>query len=272
MLMIDMKIAVEMNSTITAFYDYLKDKTAISTVDAAIILGSGLGGFTDELTSVEEIPYEDIPNFPKSTVSGHKGSLLFGKIGNKTVLCFSGRFHFYEGYEANKTVLPIQLANSFKTKKLIVTNAAGGINHTFRPSDIMAIRSVMSPLGNGKAIGLPRFYADNWNQYEQLIDLAEQLNLSIKSGNYLYVTGPNYETAAEIQAFRKIGADAVGMSTFAELMEAERLKIPYYAFSLISNMAAGMTAGKLDHTEIKEMADKRINEVNMLVKKIIALN
>jgi len=267
-----MKTTNKMSDKLQELYNYLVEKTAIKSVDTAIVLGSGLGGFAQELSEVTEIAYESIPNFPKSTVSGHKGSLLFGKIENKLVLCFSGRFHFYEGHDAKKTQLPIQLAHVFKAKKLVVTNAAGGINETFKPSDIMAIRSVMNPLGKGKVLGLPKFSANNCNQFEQLLAKAEALSIPIKSGNYLYVTGPNYETAAEIHAFRKMGGDAVGMSTFAELMEAERLELPYFAFSLISNMAAGMTAGRLDHTEIKEMADRRIKEVNKLVKAIIALN
>jgi len=261
-----------MSDQLQELYNYLVEKTAVESVDTAIVLGSGLGGFAQELSEISEIAYETIPNFPKSTVSGHRGSLLFGKIENKPVLCFSGRFHFYEGHDAQKTQLPIQLAHAFSARKLVVTNAAGGINETFKPSDIMAIRSVMNPHGKGKVLGLSKFSADNFNQFEQLLVTAEELAIPINSGNYLYVTGPNYETASEIRAFRKMGGDAVGMSTFAELMEAERLKLPYFAFSLISNMAAGMTAEKLDHTEIKEMADKRIIDVNRLVKAIIALN
>lgn len=261
-----------MNNHLDEIYQFLVEKSVIESIDTAIILGSGLGGFTSELSEVIEYTYESIPNFPKSTVSGHKGSLLFGTLNNKTVLCFSGRFHFYEGHNPVKTLLPVQLAHKFRAKKLIVTNAAGGINETFTPSDIMAIRSMINPFGKGKVFGLSKFSTDYFNQFKRLLELAEDLCIPVKSGNYIYVTGPNYETAAEIHAFRKIGGDAVGMSTFPELLEAERLHLPYYAFSLISNMAAGMTADKLDHAEIKEMADRRIQDVNTLVSALIASN
>lgn len=269
--MIAMKIPTIMNDKmVEEHYQFIAQKVGIDHVDTAIILGSGLGGFAKELSKVIELDYQEIPNFPKSTVSGHKGALLFGEINGKKVLCFSGRFHFYEGYESSKTILPVALAKAFKAKKMVVTNAAGGINETFKPSDIMAIKSVISPLAKGKVLGMSnRFSTDFYNQQQQLIATAEALNIPIKCGNYLYVTGPNYETAAEIRAFRIIGADAVGMSTFAEIMEAERLELPYYAFSLISNLAAGMSTAKLDHSEIKEMADRRIQEVNELVKAII---
>lgn len=239
------------------------------SIDAAVILGSGLGSFGDEIENPTTIPYSSIPEFPQSTVEGHSGSLIFGSIGSKTVLAFSGRFHFYEGYGFDKTVLPVQLASAFNVDTLIISNAAGGINLDFRVGDLMIINSILSP-----AKELPSFENSGINQIlkanaAEVKSVADSLNIPIKQGSYLYVTGPNYETKSEIHAFRFLGGDAVGMSTAPELIEAAKLGTKAVAISLITNAAAGITGEVLDHAEVKEAADAKKEVFAELVKGLI---
>ncbi len=252
--------------TIKAF---LLDEGLPDKIDAAVILGSGLGSFGDEIENPEIIPYSSIPHFPQSTVEGHSGALIFGNIGNKTVLAFSGRFHFYEGYGFDKTVLPVQLASAFGVEKLIISNAAGGINLSFQVGDLMIIDSILSPakeLPGLKESGINESLKSNAQQVNQI---AKGLHIPIKQGSYLYVTGPNYETKSEIHAFRFLGGDAVGMSTAPELIEAARLNTKAVAISLITNAAAGVTGEKLDHNEVKDAAEMKKDVFAELVKGLI---
>ncbi|MEQ9310876.1 MAG: purine-nucleoside phosphorylase [Balneolaceae bacterium] len=239
------------------------------SIDAAVILGSGLGSFGNEIEQPIIIPYSSIPEFPQSTVEGHSGSLIFGDIDGKSVLAFSGRFHFYEGYGFDKTVLPVQLSNAFGVEKLIISNAAGGINLDFRVGDLMVIDSVLSP-----AKELPDFENSGIDQLlktnaVEVKNVADSLTIPIKQGSYLYVTGPNYETKSEIHAFRFLGGDAVGMSTAPELIEAAKLGTKAVAISLITNAAAGITGEVLDHAEVKEAADSKKEVFAELVKGLI---
>jgi len=208
--------------------------------EAAVILGSGLGGFADEIDVIREIPYSSIPHFPETTVAGHSGSLICGVSAGKKIVAFSGRFHHYEGHSFERTVLPVQLASAFEVKKLIISNAAGGINEKFRVGDLMVIddiirQNIMITGSNS----VPWRY-NHYPQVEKVRQIATDLGIAIQRGTYLYVKGPNYETPAEIRAFRILGADAVGMSTAPELFEAARLGIKTTAVSLISNAASGV--------------------------------
>lgn len=239
------------------------------TFDAAVILGSGLGGFGAELEDPFEIPYQSIPGFPESTVAGHSGSLISGKIRGKSVLAFSGRFHFYEGYGFDKTLIPVQLAKAFDVDKLIISNAAGGINLDFRVGDLMIIKAIIKPARMIAPAQPQTWKYDTGISITAVQNMAEMHEIPVKTGNYLYVTGPNYETKAEIHAFRKMGGDAVGMSTAPELMEASRLKLKTIAVSLITNAAAGVTDQKLDHAEVKEAAEIRKEDFARLVKAFI---
>lgn len=238
-------------------------------IHAAVILGSGLGGFGAEISEQQTIPYSDIPGFPQSTVEGHSGSLIYGKIEDKRVLAFSGRFHFYEGYGLDKTIIPVQLAKAFRADKLIISNAAGGINLNFSVGDLMVINEIMSPQ---KALDFPGDKDIN-EILEQtslrVTDIADSLGIPVKKGAYLYVTGPNYETKSEIHAFRFLGGDAVGMSTAPELIEAARIGQKTAAVSLVTNAAAGVTDQKLDHAEVKEAAELKKDEFAKLVKGLI---
>lgn len=246
------------------------DKQAIpQKLEAAVILGSGLGGFSNQIENPFTIPYSEIPGMPVTSVKGHDGKLIFGKIGQMNIVAFSGRFHHYEGFDFKETATPVYIAQNLNVNKLIVSNAAGAINTSFSVGDLMVIESAMranlsiSPLGNS-----PHLY--NHHQWVgDVRELAAEIGLKTQLGTYLYVKGPTYETKAEIRAFRKMGADAVGMSTATELFEAARLGIKSAAISLITNMSTGVTGDKLDHEEVKAAADNRKDDFARLIKILI---
>tara|TARA_R110000868_G_scaffold383578_13_gene650813 strand:+ start:33173 stop:33964 length:792 start_codon:yes stop_codon:yes gene_type:complete len=255
--------------SIQTIKSFLIEQGLPKSINSAVILGSGLGSFGDEIQNPKVIPYSNIPLFPKSTVEGHSGSLIFGTIGKKTVLAFSGRFHFYEGYGFDKTVLPVQLAHAFNVDKLIISNAAGGINLDFRVGDLMIIDSILSPAKELTDLQESMVNDALSRNAESVKEIADSLNIPARSGSYLYVTGPNYETKAEIHAFRFLGGDAVGMSTAPELIEAAKLGTKAVAISLITNAAAGVTDQKLDHAEVKDAADAKKEVFARLVNGLI---
>lgn len=239
------------------------------TPDAAVILGSGLGSFSESLSDLRSIPYTALPHFPGSTVAGHEGRLLFGALEDLQVMAFSGRFHHYEGYPLSRTILPVQLSHAMSAKKLIISNAAGGINFSFRVGDLMIIDGIIR---QNMMLSDPAPHTWKWNLdkwAEKAKKLADRAGIPTQRGNYLYVKGPNYETRSEIRAFRKLGGDAVGMSTAPELMEASRLGLKTTAISLITNAAAGVTGEKLDHAEVKEAAELKKEEFAELVQLLI---
>ncbi|MDR9414982.1 MAG: purine-nucleoside phosphorylase [Gracilimonas sp.] len=247
----------------------MTDQGFPSQINAAVILGSGLGGFGDEIKNSDSIPYHDIPSFPQSTVEGHSGSLIFGEVEGKKVLAFSGRFHHYEGHNFSKTVLPVQLAAAFEVEKLIISNAAGGINLRYHVGDLMIIDSIIKQY---TMVSEPakNTWSSSFEEYAQEVkSIARKLGIETQMGTYLYVKGPNYESKAEIKAFRKMGGDAVGMSTAPELTEAAKLGVKTAAISLITNAAAGVTGEKLDHAEVKEAADRKKDVFAELVKGLI---
>jgi len=241
------------------------------SVDAAVILGSGLGGFTEGLEIIAQIPYSDIYGFPHVTVAGHSGTLYVAKSDGKTLLVFSGRFHHYEGHPFGSTVLPIELAKAFGAKLLVVSNAAGGINVRYKVGDLMLIDDMMR-------IGFP--VAEPGAPYPVsfpdigMLALAEKtaigLQIPVRRGTYLYVKGPVYETPAEIRAYRTLGADAVGMSTMPELLQANRYGMRTLGITLVTNMATGVTDEKLAHADIQDVAERRKGDFTRLVKAVIA--
>ena len=248
---------------------YLKDQRLPENLEAAVILGSGLGGFGKSINEASSINYDDIPHFPSTSVKGHDGRLISGKVNGKNIIAFSGRFHHYEGYDFEQTAIPVYIAKALGVRKLIISNAAGAINTDFEVGDLMVIDSVMrqnmgiSPRGN------PQHRYNHYPFADKARKLAASLGLAVQRGTYIYVTGPNYESKAEIRAFRKMGADAVGMSTAPELFEAARLRLKSVAISLISNMASGVTTQKLDHEEVKIAAESRKEDFAKLVSKLI---
>ncbi|MDX1617507.1 MAG: purine-nucleoside phosphorylase [Balneolaceae bacterium] len=251
---------------------YLLNEGVSKSPDAAVILGSGLGSFAGEIEDPISIPYSRIPHFPVTSVEGHDGTLLSGTVNGHSVLAFSGRFHHYEGFTFEQAALPVYLSKSLGASKLIISNAAGGINTSFEVGDLMVIEDVMrqnmavSPLGRDRY----RYRYRHYPQVKRVRALAAALGIPVRQGSYLYVTGPNYETKAEIRAFRIMGADAVGMSTAPELMEAARLELRAVAISLISNMATGVLPGRLSHEEVTDAAASRRADFSRLVKKLIA--
>ena len=242
----------------------------------AIILGSGLGTLADEIENKIVIPYKDIPNFPISTVMGHKGELIFGILENIPVIAMNGRFHYYEGYELNETTYPIRLFKLLGVETLILTNAAGGINETFKKGDLMIISDQLSFFAESVLRGpnMDEFgerFIDMSNAYDkEYIEVLKETMMEVindyQIGVYAYMKGPTYETPAEIRALRVLGADAVGMSTVPEVVVAHHSGIKCVGISCITNMAAGVTNEILSHNDVKETALKAEENFKKVVK------
>ena len=267
---VDLRHAFNDNLTkkIGAILSYLQSQGCPEQIHAGVILGSGLGKYTEALRITHTIPYSEIPSFPQSTVEGHSGALIFGILENRTIMVFSGRFHFYEGYEIDETVIPVRLIHAIGAKKLLISNAAGGINLSYNVGDLMVIDNIIRP--HRRMMQQPSKWHWNMKSYSDIaFSAAIKLGLTVHRGNYLYVFGPNYETKAEIHAYRIMGGDAVGMSTAAELMEATRLGLPAVGISLITNAAAGITGKALNHDEVKVAASARKEDFALLVSRLI---
>lgn len=250
-------------------YEYLKNHKA----DVAIILGSGLGEVANALQEKEVINYKDIPHFPTSSVAGHEGNLVFGKVNNLDVVIMQGRCHYYEGRGFDPVVYPIYVLKLLGVKKLIITNACGGINEDFKPGDLMAISDFINLLGINPLIGEnneefgPRFPDMSEPYSKKLIEkLKEVSDGDLKEGVYAYFNGPTYETAAEIRAFKVMGADAVGMSTVPETIVANYMGMEVLGISCITNMATGIANKKHSHQEVLEVANKSSNRLAKLIK------
>lgn len=247
---------------------YLQSQGCPEEIHAGVILGSGLGEYTEALRITHNIPYSEIPSFPQSTVEGHSGALIFGNLEDRTIMAFSGRFHFYEGYDIDETVIPVRLIHAIGAKKLVISNAAGGINMSYNVGDLMVIDNIIRP--HRRMMQQSSRWHWNMKSYSDIaFNTAMQLGLTVHRGSYLYVFGPNYETKAEIHAYRIMGGDAVGMSTAAELMEGIRLGLPAVGISLITNAAAGITGEALNHDEVKVAASARKEDFALLVSRLI---
>jgi purine-nucleoside phosphorylase len=250
-------------------YNYLTLRADCEHLSTAVILGSGLGDFATGIEDAEHIPYLDIPHFPPTTIEGHSGSVIIGYIGEKKILAFSGRYHHYEGHDFNTSVLPVKVAHLLGVKSLIISNAAGGINPKFKVGDLMLIDDVIRLGMSATPPHKELFRYGHYRYTEEVRQAAAELGIPLQRGNYVYVTGPNYETPAEIEAFRRLGADAVGMSTVPELFEASRLHMHSVGISLISNAASGMNEEPLNHEEVKTAAKKAGDTFSRLVKQLI---
>ena len=251
---------------------FLKPYLSI-TPQIGILAGSGLGGVVDEIENSIRIRYADIPHFPISSVKGHAGEVVAGNIAGKHFFVLSGRVHYYEGHGLGAVVFPIKVMASLGVKTVIVTNAAGGINETFSPGDIVAITGHMdlmrgislTPSGNLPA---PKEVYDS-KLIDQAIYAAEELGVPLRTGVYAAASGPSYETAAEIRALRIMGADMVGMSTVPEANEANLLGMKVLGFSFITNPAAGMSQNPLSHQEVIETSARILPAFKVLAKQII---
>jgi purine-nucleoside phosphorylase len=253
--------------------------TTVIRPEIGLILGSGLGVLGDELEDAVTIPYEDIPHFPLSTVEGHAGELILGKLQGRNVVLMRGRFHMYEGYEPELTALPVRVMKALGISTLLVTNAAGGVNLNYLPGNLMLISDHINLTGrnplagpNDNALGVR--FPDMSNAYSRrLRDIAKQsaseLGFSIQEGVYVGLLGPNYETPAEIRMLRTLGVDAVGMSTVSEVIVARHSGIEVLGISCISNMAAGILDQPLSHKEVMETTELVKEQFLSLVMMII---
>lgn len=243
--------------------------------EIALILGSGLGDYADTMGVVETLDYHDIEGFPVSTVPGHKGRFVFGYAGGVPIVAMQGRVHFYEGYKPQDVVLPIRLMKLMGAKVLFLTNAAGGINRSFNAGDFMLITdqismSVPSPLIGENIDELGVRFPDMSEVYSRRLrkiieNSAVTAGVPLRRGVYIQTTGPQYETPAEIRAYERLGADAVGMSTAIEAIAARHAGMEICGISCISNLAAGISVNPLTHAEVQETADR----VAPLFKKLV---
>ena len=234
--------------------------------EVALILGSGLGDYADDIKVVDTLDYHDIEGFPVSTVPGHKGRFIFGYVGDVPVVCMQGRVHYYEGYEMSDVVLPTRLMKMMGAKVLFLTNAAGGIKQGFQAGDFMLINGqissfVPSPLRGANIDELGTRFPDMSHIYDEDLQTivkktALNLNIPLKEGVYVQFSGPAYESPEEITMARMIGADAAGMSTACEAVAANHMGMKIVGISCISNMASGISPVPLTHTEIQETADR----------------
>lgn len=257
---------------VTSIYD--------EPLEIGLILGSGLNILGDEISDPIFIPYEDIPHFPKSTVDGHRGQLVLGTIDDRKVLAMQGRFHYYEGYSLAEVTFPIRMMKALGIHRLIVTNAAGGINRGFSPGDLMVITDHINFTGTNPLIGqnnvaLGERFPDMTKAYdEQFIQHAlacsKRLNISLQTGVYVGNSGPSYETPAEIKMLEIIGADAVGMSTVPEVIVARHSEMRVLGISCISNMAAGILDEQLSHEQVIETTERVQKDFVRLMKQIVA--
>lgn len=245
----------------------------------ALVLGSGLGDYAQEIQVVETIDYHDIEGFPVSTVSGHKGQFIFGYIGKVPAVIMQGRVHYYEGYPMEDVVLPIRLMWKMGARVLFLTNAAGGVNLDYGPGDFMIIRDhitsfVPSPLigPNEDSVG-PRFCDMSSVYDEELRQIirrkAKEMGLKLQEGVYIQTTGPEYETPATVKMCRLLGADAVGMSTGCEAVAANHLGMRICGISCITNMAAGISGRELSHEEVGETAARVSRTFKTLVTGVV---
>ena len=244
-----------------------------------IVLGSGLGSFTKEITIEKEIPYGDIPHFPVSTVEGHSGKLIFGQLGGKKVVAMAGRFHYYEGYSADQVVFPIRVLKFLGIKTLLLSNAAGGVNPEFKVGDLMIITDHISQLTPNPLIGKnykefgPRFPDMSEPYKKNLISkmktIAAEKNINVQEGVYVAVTGPTFETRAEYKMIHVLGGDVVGMSTVQECITAVHMGLDVFAMSVVTDVGIREEENAITHEEVLEAAKAAEPNFCLLFKELV---
>ncbi len=264
---------------LTEAKEFIQGKLPLQKPSAAVILGTGLGGFAAGISCVQRLNYKDIPGFPQSTVQGHRGELLHGSLGGKELLCLNGRFHLYEGHDPRVIAEVIHLLKDLGISRLIVTNAAGSLRKDMPPGSLMLIKDHINFSGRNPLVGSnnerygARFPAMNGAYTENLRqkckEIAVKNSIYLAEGIYLMVLGPNFETAAEVKAFAQWGADAVGMSTVPEVIAAVHCGMEVLGVSVITNYAAGLMANTPSHQETLEEADKATASMNRLISEFI---
>ena len=249
-----------------------------TTPETAIILGTGLGSLVNEITDKYEIEYKDIPNFPLSTVEGHSGKLIFGKLGNKEIMAMQGRFHFYEGYSMKEVTFPVRVMRELGIKTLFVSNAAGGMNPDFLIGDLMIINDHINffpehPL-RGKNIPYGDRFPDMSAAYDkQLIAMAKEIaaekGIRVVEGVYLGTQGPTFETPAEYRMFHRMGGDAVGMSTVPEVIVARHCGIRVFGISVITDLGVEGIVVECSHEEVQKAADEAQPKMTTIFREIV---
>lgn len=258
--------------------DYIKEKTNF-TPEYGVILGSGLGSFTEDIDIQFALPYSEIPNFPVSTVEGHQGALVFGKVGSKNVVAMQGRFHFYEGYDMKEVTFPVRVMKYLGVKKLVVSNASGGVNHNYKVGSIVVLNDIINmmpehPLRgkNDERFG-PRFVNMSEPFSKQMIqkakEIAKQSGIELHDGVYLGLQGPTFETLSEYRMVAKLGGDCVGMSTVPEVIVARHMSLETFGISVITDMGNEESIETITHEEVLEAAKNAEPHVRKLIKELI---
>lgn len=247
--------------------------------ETAIILGTGLGDLVNHITDKKEIPYQQIPNFPLSTVEGHSGKLIFGKLGKKDVLAMQGRFHFYEGYDMKQVTFPVRVMKELGVKTLFVSNAAGGMNPTFSVGDLMIIRDHINlfpehPLRGKNFKELGDRFPDMSEAYskkliEKALEIARKNNIPVQQGVYVGTSGPTFETPAEYRYFHIIGGDAVGMSTVPEVIVARHGGMDVFAISVITDLGVEGIVEKVSHEEVQKAAAQAQPKMMQIMRELV---
>jgi len=248
--------------------------------EVAIILGSGLGGLADEIEDAEIYDYREIPNFPESTVKGHKGRFVIGRLKGRVVAAMQGRFHYYEGYSMLKVTFPVRVMSLIGIKTMIVTNASGAVNLSYKPGQLMLIKDHINLSFSNPLIGrnLDEFgqrFPDMSNAYDAILrkkvrKTASEHGIQLKEGVYVCMSGPSYETPAEIRMIRTIGGDAVGMSTVPEVIVAKHCGMKVIGIACMTNMAAGILDRPLDHKDVIETTETSGENFKELVRCIVS--
>lgn len=269
------EVYAKLNKCYEQYQKICKTREIDFVPEIALVLGSGLGDYADDIQVVAEIDYHEMEGFPVSTVAGHQGKYILGYVNEVSVVCMKGRVHYYEGYPISDVVLPIRLMKLMGAQVLFLTNASGGINTCFKAGDFMMIKDqissfVPSPLIGPNAEELGVRFPDMSQIYDAdlqqiLRKTAALKDIPLQEGVYIQLTGPNYESPAEVRMCRTLGADAVGMSTACEAVAANHMGMKICGISCISNMACGITANPLTHQEVQETADR----VAPLFKKLV---
>ncbi len=263
---------------VQATVNFIKEKTNFIP-EYGVILGSGLGSFTDDIQIEFSLPYEKIPNFPISTVQGHKGALVFGTIGDKKVVAMQGRFHFYEGYSMKEVTFPVRVMKYLGVEKLIVSNASGGVNSNYEVGSVVILKDHINmmpehPLRgkNDERFG-PRFLNMSEPYSKKMIakskELAKNLNIVVQDGIYLGLQGPTFETLAEYKMVKILGADCVGMSTVPEVIVARHMDMEVFGLSVITDMGDEENIETVSHDEVLEAAKKAEPKVRNLIRELI---